>query len=330
MLPIIAEGICISRNGQPLFHDFNFDTQLYRRIAIMGSTGAGKTTLLKMLAGLLQPEAGKIFVGRDRVMGPNEKLIAGHPLIGYLSQHYELRNNYYVRELLEMANKEDATRIEEVSALCNIQHLLKRRTDALSGGERQRIALARVLLANPRWLLLDEPYSNLDLNQKRMMMQVIDDVGKHLDLSLIMVSHDATDMLSWAEDLKIIEEGSVVQKGEPFNVYHHPINLQVAGLLGGYNLFEAHIIEQLTNNASGFTNGKKYMIRPEHIDIVQEQTSATAVIQAIEFKGGYRLVHCKINPDAANIVILASSIQTLTAGTQVFLSVLPKYCVEMG
>ena len=313
-----------------MFHDFNIDTQSYRRIAIMGSTGAGKTTMLKMLAGLLQPEAGKIMVGNDRVLGPNEKLIAGHPLIGYLSQHYELRNNYYVRELLEMANKEDATRIEEVSALCNIQHLLKRRTDALSGGERQRIALARVLLTNPKWLLLDEPYSNLDLNQKRLMMQVIDDVGKHLDVSIIMVSHDATDMLSWAEDLIIIEGGTVVQRGASFYLYHQPINTHVAGLLGEYNLCDAAMVRELTNETFDLIPGKKYMIRPEYIDILAEQTSVSAVIDAIEFKGGYRLVYCKIDQHAVRIIILVSGTQVLTIGMQVYLSVLSKYCVEMG
>jgi ABC-type multidrug transport system ATPase subunit len=109
MLSIRAESICISRNGQPLFHEFSFDTKEHRRIGIMGSTGAGKTTLLKMLAGFIQPDSGKIWVGEDRVFGPNEQLIAGHKWIGYLSQHYELRNNYFVKELLDMANKLTAT-----------------------------------------------------------------------------------------------------------------------------------------------------------------------------------------------------------------------------
>jgi iron(III) transport system ATP-binding protein len=201
MLPIRVERVSVSRNGQPLFQHFSFDTRAYRRIAIMGSTGAGKTTLLKMIAGLIQPDSGTIWVGEDRVLGPNEQLIPGHAKIGYLSQHYELRNNYFVKEWLEMASKLSDSRMEEVIDLCNVRHLLDRRTDALSGGERQRIALARVLLADPEWLLLDEPYSNLDLNQKRSIMQLIDDVGDKLGVSLVMVSHDASDMLSWIREI---------------------------------------------------------------------------------------------------------------------------------
>ena len=323
MLSIKAEGICISRNGQPLFQDFHFDTKSYRRVAIMGSTGAGKTTLLKMLAGLLQPESGKIMVGHERVLGPNEKLIAGHSLIGYLSQHYELRNNYYVRELLDMANKEAATRIEEISRLCNIQHLLGRRTDALSGGERQRIALARVLLTNPKWLLLDEPYSNLDLNQKRMMMQVIEDVGKYLDVSLIMVSHDASDMLSWAEDLIIIEGGVVLQRGTPADLYHQPVSMHIAGLLGEYNVFDASLVRQLTNNAFDIADGKKYMIRPEHLVVNNEKKGVSAIVTEINFKGGYLLVKCSVNYSSDSILVSLPAFQYIKAGDEIYLNLQP-------
>ncbi len=329
MLPIKAEGICISRNGQPLFQDFYFDTKSYCRVAIMGSTGAGKTTLLKMLAGLLQPESGKIFVGNERVLGPNEKLIAGHPLIGYLSQHYELRNNYYVRELLDMANKEAATRIEEISTLCNIRHLLDRKTDALSGGERQRIALARVLLTNPKWLLLDEPYSNLDLNQKRMMMQVIEDVGKHLNVSLIMVSHDASDMLSWAEDLIIIEGGIVMQRGAPAELYHQPLNTHIAGLLGEYNIFDASLVRQLTNNAFDIADGEKYMIRPEHIFISNEKNGVSAVINEIHFKGCSLLVRCNVNHSSDSILVALPASQDIKAGDEIYLNASSRNLIQI-
>jgi iron(III) transport system ATP-binding protein len=329
MLPIRTEGICISRNGQPLFQDFHFDTQNYRRVAIMGSTGAGKTTLLKMLAGLLQPESGKIFVGNERVLGPNEKLIAGHPLIGYLSQHYELRNNYYVRELLDMANKEAATRIEEISRLCNIQHLLGRRTDALSGGERQRIALARVLLTNPKWLLLDEPYSNLDLNQKRMMMQVIEDVGKYLDVSLIMVSHDASDMLSWAEDLIIIEGGVIVQRGAAQQLYHAPYNEHIAGLLGEYNLCDVALIEQLINTSFTRAPSKKYIIRPEYIFMSKEKKGAAAIVTESYFKGGYVHVGCTLKNHAGSVLVSAPPSLDLNVGEEIYLNASSRNLIQI-
>jgi ABC-type sugar transport system ATPase subunit len=330
MYSISAASISKDRNGQVLFRDFNFNTEDYNRIAIMGSTGAGKTTLLKMMAGLMQPDSGKIFIGDERVLGPDEKLIAGHPLIGYLSQHYELRNNYYVSELLDMANKDAATRIEELSVLCNIRHLLNRRTDALSGGERQRIALARVLLAKPKWLLLDEPYSNLDLIQKRMMMQVIENVGKCLEVSLIMVSHDASDMLSWAEDMIIIEGGNIVQRGKPADLYHKPANMHVAGLLGEYNLCDVALIEQLINTSFTHAPSKKYIIRPEYIFISKEKKGAAAIVTESYFKGGYVLVSCTLKNHAGSVLVSAPPSQDLNVGEEIYLNALSQYVVQVA
>jgi ABC-type sugar transport system ATPase subunit len=327
MVSIRAEALCVSRNGQPLFHDFSFDTSEYHRIAIMGSTGAGKTTFLNMLAGFVQPDSGKIFVGNDRVMGPNEQLIPGHPWIGYLSQHYELRNNYFVKELLDMANKLSVDRMQEIIQLCNIQHLLDRRTDALSGGERQRIALARVLLADPKWLLLDEPYSNLDLNQKRIIMQLIDDIGEKLGIRLIMVSHDAADMLSWADHLIIIDQGKIVQQGVPKVLYDRPLNEHVAGLLGEYNLCDAVIVQQLMNTSLNLTPGKKIIIRPEHIFISIDEKGIKAVIDDIKFKGSYSLLHCRINNHEGSILVSLSSFRHVKLGEALNLTTLLKYIV---
>jgi iron(III) transport system ATP-binding protein len=200
---------------------------------------------------------------------------------------------------------------------------LDRRTDALSGGERQRIALARVLLTNPKWLLLDEPYSNLDLNQKRMMMQVIEDVGKYLNVSLIMVSHDASDMLSWAEDMIIIEGGIVMQRGTPADLYHQPVSMHIAGLLGEYNVFDASLVRQLTNNAFDIADGKKYMIRPEHLVVNNEKKGVTAVVTEINFKGGYLLVRCNVNHSSDSILVYLPASQDLKPGDEIYLNLQP-------
>jgi iron(III) transport system ATP-binding protein len=329
MLPIRTEGICMSRNGQSLFDDFSFDTKGYHRIAIMGSTGAGKTTLLKMLAGLIQPDAGKIFVGSDRVLGPNEQLIAGHPVIGYLSQHYELRNNYYVIELLEMSNKLSLERMDEVIHLCNIQHLLKRRTDALSGGERQRIALAKILLTDPKWLLLDEPYSNLDLHQKKGIMQLLKDVSEQLQIAMIMVSHDASDMLAWADDMIIIDGGKFIQRGHPISLYHHPLNKYVAGLLGEYNICDPLMLNLLTHQENAYSSDKQYLIRPEYVFISNNEKGIEAEVTEVIFKGGYYLVRCFIKANDSRIILSVPSTLFLRVGLDINIYALPDYIVQV-
>src|SRR5258706_9094063 len=157
--------------------DINFVQEQFQKIAIAGETGSGKTTLLKMIAGLMQPDAGEIVFKGEKVLGPYEKLIPGHRRIAYLSQHFELRNNYRVEEELESKNLLTDKEADEIYSVCRIRHLLKRKTDQLSGGERQRIVLARLLTSSPELLLLDEPFSNLDAIHKNIIKSVIYDIG---------------------------------------------------------------------------------------------------------------------------------------------------------
>ena len=178
MALLTVSGLSKDERGKAIVKDIYFTQRVFQKIAIAGETGSGKTTLLKMIAGLVQPDAGEIQFENKRVAGPYEKLIPGHPGIAYLSQHFELRNNYRVEEELEAVNKLTDKEADNVYRVCRIEHLLKRRTDQLSGGERQRIVLAGLLTTSPRLLLLDEPYSNLDAVHRNIIKSVINDIGE--------------------------------------------------------------------------------------------------------------------------------------------------------
>ncbi|MEJ0101373.1 MAG: ABC transporter ATP-binding protein [Bacteroidota bacterium] len=225
--------------------DISFAQEQFQKIAIAGETGSGKTTLLKMIAGLIQPDAGEIVFNGKKVLSPYEKLIPGHPGIAYLSQHFELRNNYRVEEELESKNLLTEKEADEIYSICRIQHLLKRRTDQLSGGERQRIVLARLLTMSPELLLLDEPFSNLDAIHKNIIKSVIYDIGEKLKITCIMVLHDAPDILSWADTILIIKDGQIIQKGIPEQVYRQPVNEYCAALLGEYSLIDPEIFPSI-------------------------------------------------------------------------------------
>lgn len=282
-------------DGKWVVGDINFSLSHLKNIGIAGETGSGKSTLLKMVAGLLQPTAGEVLFDGKRVWGPLEKLLPGHPKIAYLSQHFELRNNYTVEEVLELTNRMSATEALTVYKVCKIDHLLQRKTDQVSGGEKQRIALARLLTASPKLLLLDEPFSNLDLIHKNILKSVIKNVRERLGVSCIMVSHDPVDLLSWAHNILVLKDGCIVQAAAPATVYRQPANTYVAGLFGKYNLLtENDLLENDILISTPFT-GKHLLCRPEHFVIHNDgNIGKPAVITNINYTGWYSEVKLQL------------------------------------
>lgn len=274
-------------NGtSPVLHDIDVLFPSFQRLAIAGETGSGKTTLLKVVAGLLQPDKGVVLFEGERVLGPQEKLLPGHPHIAYLSQHFELRNNYRLHDFLEMASAIGEGKAKRIYELCQIDHLLQRKTDQLSGGERQRAALARLLTTSPRLLLLDEPYSNLDSIHKQTLKEVIEAVVTEENTACIMVSHDPQDVLPWAEEVLVLRDGKILQQGTPEKLYANPVNEYVGGLLGDYNLLAA---EDFLPESASTVNGQQLFIRPERILLFKDATGKGRV-QNIAFYGSYVLI----------------------------------------
>jgi ABC-type sugar transport system ATPase subunit len=288
MALLTVSGITKKEKENYTVKGINFTQQPLQKIAIAGETGSGKTTLLKMIAGLVQPDAGDVYFQQERVVGPFEKLLPGHPRIAYLSQYFELRNNYRVEEELECKNLLTEEEANALYAICRIQHLLKRKTDQLSGGEKQRIALARLLTTSPGLLLLDEPFSNLDAVHKGIIKSVIQDIGEKLQISCILVSHDALDILSWADIILVMKDGVIIQQARPQQVYKQPVNEYCAGLFGDYNLIDPTTSETFASLPGIQFNGKRLLIRPEQINIDPgDRGQLSGTIEQALFWGSY-------------------------------------------
>jgi iron(III) transport system ATP-binding protein len=275
------------QQGALVVNDVSFTLQPFHKIAIAGETGSGKSTLLKMIAGLVPVDEGTVLFEDQRVKGPHEVLLPGHPHIAYLSQHFELRNNYSVAEVLERVNLLEPEAAQEIYDICRITHLLQRRTDQLSGGEKQRIALARLLGTAPLLLLLDEPYSNLDMIHKNLLKTVIKDIGEQMNITCMLISHDPQDILSWADEVMLMKDGVIVQRGAPQQVYYQPVNTYAAGLLGKYNLLESATAKALITGP--LPKGKQLFVRPE--DLVHGTKNGDKTIKGkvdtVTFYGGY-------------------------------------------
>lgn len=262
--------------------DISFQQEALQKIAITGESGAGKSTLLKIISGYTQTDNGVVIFNGEKVIGPKDQLYPGHKEIAYLSQHYELLNNYYVKDLIWhqiQIEEEAATQLFEI---CRISHLLERRTDQLSGGEKQRIALCMLLVKSPNMLILDEPFSNLDPIHTDTLKVVLEEITDKLQITCLLTSHDPHDTLSWADEILVMKEGKIIQQGTPEIIYHHPVNEYVAGMFGKYNLLNPEQAVMFGIEA----NGKDVMIRPEEF-VINKSDGVIGVIEKISFWGSF-------------------------------------------
>lgn len=309
-----VSGISKKQGDDYLLKNINFIQEPLQRIAIAGSTGSGKTTLLKIIAALIQPDDGEVLFEGKRVKGPLEKLLPGHSHIAYLSQNFELRNNYRVEELLQMANKLSTGDAELVYEVCRIHHLSKRWSDELSGGEKQRIAFAKALVTAPKLLLLDEPFSNLDAIHRNILKTVINDIEEKLNTTCILVSHDPLDLLSWADEIIVLHEGKIVQRSATEEVYSFPVNEYVAALFGRFNFISAELIQLFP----ALKNDIRRFIRPGDFQLSEDEESGIeGEVVSSNFMGAYFETGISIS----GFKLTANHLSKLLPGKRIFVSI---------
>jgi ABC-type sugar transport system ATPase subunit len=298
-----VSGVMKRQQGILVLKETSFTQQKFQKIAIAGETGSGKSTLMKIIGGLVQADGGTVLFENVRVKGPEEVLLPGHPGIAYLSQHFELRNHYRVEELLSYSNKLSDEDAENIYKVCRITHLMKRKNDQLSGGEKQRIALAKLLITSPRLLLLDEPFSNLDMIHKNILKSVIYDLGEKLEITCMLISHDAQDILSWADEILVMKDGEVIQQGTPQEIYRQPVNEYTASLFGKYNLLSL--------------NGKIIFARPEDFKIVKEENALKGKVDKVFFFGSHYELEVLLS---GNTITVRTEQPDITPGATIYLS----------
>lgn len=294
----------VSKTGS--VRNVQFSLEKHEKCAIIGETGSGKTSLLKLIGGLYQPDGGEIRFMDKKVQGPLDRLIPGHPGIAYLSQHFELWNNYRVEEILRYHVDFDNEMAETLFTLCDIQHLRQRRSDQLSGGERQRVALARLLTSKPRLLLLDEPFSNLDRSHKTVIKKVIDNIRDSLDITCLLVSHEPADVVPWADRILVMQQGAIIQDDQPEQIYYRPVNEYCANLLGDYNLLN-------------LSQGRRHFIRPEQITVSLESMDSwrKGTVTECKFYGNYFMLKVKAGHDQW---LVQTQNSVFSEGTEVYLA----------
>ena len=285
---LTVSNLSLTEHGITVLHPISFVQRTGQKLALAGESGAGKSTLLQLIAGLIQPSTGEVHATGSRVRGPAETLVPGHPGVAYLSQQSTLPHALRVEQVLRYANRRPAAEAQALYELCRIAHLGGRRTDQLSGGEQQRVALARLLLGAPRLLLLDEPFSNLDRENKRVLRGILEELSARLGITCLLVSHDAADTLPWADEVLVLRAGRLVQQGPPARLYRQPVDAYTAGLFGDYNLLRGADRRALVRGSKRGPARGTLLVRPEEFRLgPADGEGVVGTVRAVRFQGSH-------------------------------------------
>ncbi len=216
---------------------------------LVGPSGCGKTTTLRMIAGLEEITKGTIKIGGKVVndVEPKDRDIA------MVFQNYALyphmtvyQNMSFGLRLRKFPKAEIDRRVKEAARILSIENLLDRKPKQLSGGQRQRVALGRAIVRNPKVFLFDEPLSNLDAKLRVQMRSELKKLHLRLNATMIYVTHDQVEAMTMADKIVVIKDGIIQQIDSPFNLYHYPNNIFVAGFIGSpsMNFLNAVVVEK--------------------------------------------------------------------------------------
>ena len=296
-------------------------------LVLLGPSGCGKTTTLRMVAGFIEPSAGRVLLGgRDVTLLPPWKRNAGMVFQSYaLFPHLSVAQNVaFGLEMRKLARPEVERRVEEVLSLVRLGGYGGRLPRQLSGGQQQRVALARALAIRPDVLLLDEPLSNLDAKLRQEVRVEIRELQRKVGLTTVMVTHDQEEALTMADRLVVMNEGLVHQVGSQRDLYERPADRFVAGFVGR-STFLAGTVEPagrfrteggLGLRCAGGLSGRAVLsLRPERVSIgaVNSPDSLSGLdnrlpgtVEFVSYLGALIDIHVRLSPADRLVVQIAN------------------------
>ncbi|QIO22926.1 ABC transporter ATP-binding protein [Haloarcula sp. JP-L23] len=307
--------------------DLSLEVKEGELLTLLGPSGCGKTTTLRMIAGLEEPTSGTIAIADERVAGdpdgtfrkPEERDV------GIVFQDYALFPHLSVAEniafgLTDMDDADTDQRVDDLLELVDLEAHHDKMPSQLSGGQQQRVALARSLAPEPDVLLLDEPFSNLDVRLRVEMREEVRKILKRAGVTAISVTHDQEEALSISDRVAIMNDGNIAQVGDPAKVFENPESRFVASFLGQASFLSARVTdEQLETGLGSFDlellNGPieaydgamiDVLVRPDDLQavptsepkadgyVVHRQYNGPSFIYRVELHSG-DVVHCMHN-----------------------------------
>jgi len=328
--------------GQTIIRELSFHINQGDIACLLGPSGCGKTTALRAIAGFEPIKSGSISLRSEKVSTPGSMLAPEKRKLGMVFQDYALFPHLSVYDnitfgLRQMGKPEKQQRADELLTLVSLEGFGKRYPHELSGGQQQRIALARAIANKPDLLLLDEPFSNLDIDLREKLGLEIRSILKAQGITALLVTHDQQEAFALGDMIGVMNEGHILQWDTPFNLYHEPSNRFVANFIGqGIFLKGTLLAPNLVSTDIGEIQGDRaypwpiksnveVLIRPD--DIIPEATSKLrAEIVDKAFKGAEIMYTLKLS-NGSRVLSLFPSHFHHDIGEQVGISIAADHLV---
>lgn len=284
---------------------------------LLGPSGCGKTTALRTIAGFEPIQGGRIRIGSDIVSSIDINVPPEHRRIGMVFQDYALFPHITVRDNVAFGirNKREQhsrTRVDELLHLVGLEMVADQFPHELSGGQQQRVALARALAPNPKLLLMDEPFSNLDVTLRERLSIEVRDILHQQGTTAILVTHNQSEAFAMADQIGIMEDGELQQWDTAYQLYHRPQSPKVADFVGEGVLIDGQVIsEGQVKTELGLLEGRftyrctngcaaKVLIRPEDVahdddsphkaEILQKNFRGPNILYVLRLSSGERVL----------------------------------------
>ena len=327
------ENVYKSFGEEDILENFSIEIDKHEFVTILGPSGCGKTTTLRLIGGFETPDSGRIlFDGEDITNLPPYKrrlntVFQKYALFPHMNVYDNVAFGLSIKKIDKNIIKD---KVSEILKLVGLAGYEKRNISSLSGGQQQRIAIARALVNEPEVLLLDEPLGALDLKLRKEMQLELKKIQTKLGITFIYVTHDQEEALTMSDEIIVMNNGKIQQKGSPVDIYNEPKNAFVARFIGESNIIDGIMKKDLLVNFagvdfvcldSGFDKDElvDVVIRPEDIKFDKENGKIKGVVQSVVFKGVHYEMHIATND--FDWIVHSTTMEPV--GTTVYLDLYP-------
>ena len=240
------DGVTKRYGSETVIDDLSLSVRDGEILTLLGPSGCGKTTTLRLIAGLERPDDGEIRLNGTPVSTPGEFVPPEQRGIGVVFQEFALFPHLTAREniafgLNDWSKRDRRERVDEMLDLVGLETQGESYPDQLSGGQQQRVALARSLAPEPEMILLDEPFSNLDVDLRVKMREEVRRILKKAGVTAVSVTHDQEEAMSISDRIAVVNDGRIEQVGDPEGVFQHPESRFVASFLGHASFLSGYV-----------------------------------------------------------------------------------------